>query len=215
MSHVCMIAYQGQSMPPAYHDRASIDEARFAHAMPLEVTAVFERMKAQGIVLDATNHVYETIERMRAAMPEGAHKPPIYCSAKLAERLTAEAHRVGVDIALGTDAYAPAGEQLPAVQGEMEIFVTRAGMTPLQAIRSATAIGARALGREAEMGTIAPGKLANLVFVGADPVADIRALREVELVVKRGKSYPRTDYVQVTAAEFGEEPEADSGSRRD
>jgi imidazolonepropionase-like amidohydrolase len=44
------------------------------------------------------------------------------------------------------------------------------------------------------MGTIAPGKLANLVFVEGDPAADIKALRKVRFTVKRGVRYPRADY---------------------
>lgn len=214
MSHVCMIAYQGQAMPGAYHDRASVDESRFAQGIPAEVDAVFARMRARGIVLDATNYVYETIERMRAEMPAG-QGPPTYCSAMLAERLTAAAQRAGVAISVGTDAYAPPDEQLPEVHREMEILVTRGGMTPLQAIHAATAVGARAIGMEAQMGTLAPGKLANLLVVDADPQADIRALRGVVLVVKRGVAYPRGDYVAVSAAEFGQQPddEEPAGSR--
>lgn len=211
MSHVCMIAYQGQAMPPAYHDRAPVDEARFEHGIPEAVRDVYARMKARGVILDATNYVYETIERMRAEMPEG-QGPPTYCSARLAERLTAEAHRMGVEIAVGTDAFAPVDEAYPAVQREMELFVTRAGMRPLAAIRSATLVGARALGREADMGSIEAGKLANLVFVAADPVADIGALRDVVLVVKRGTPFQRADYVPITAAEAGEAAAGDAGA---
>lgn len=214
MSHVCMIAYQGQAMPGAYHDRASVDESRFAQGIPAEVDAVFARMRARGVVLDATNYVYETIERMRAEMPPG-EGPPTYCTAALAERLTAAAQRAGVAISVGTDAYAPPDEQLPEVHREMEILVTRGGMTPLQAIHAATAVGARAIGMEAQMGTLAPGKLANLLVVDADPLADIRALRGVVMVVKRGVAYPRGDYVAVTAAEFGQvdDDEEPAGSR--
>ncbi|HQX24196.1 MAG TPA: amidohydrolase family protein [Pseudomonadota bacterium] len=211
MSHVCMIAYQGQAMPPAYHDRAPVDEARFVQGIPEAVREVYARMKDRGVILDATNYVYETIERMRAEMPEG-QGPPTYCSARLAERLTAEAHRMGVEIAIGTDAFAPVDQPYPAVQREMEIFVTRAGMQPLEAIRSATLIGARALGREADMGSIEAGKLANLVFVASDPVADIGALRDVVLVVKRGTPFRRSDYVPITAAEAGEAPADEAGT---
>ena len=101
---------------------------------------------------------------------------------------------------------------MAAVQREMEIFVTRAGMQPLEAIRSATLIGARALGREADMGSIEAGKLANLVFVASDPVADIGALRDVVLVVKRGTPFRRSDYVPITAAEAGEAPADEAGT---
>jgi imidazolonepropionase-like amidohydrolase len=203
MSHVCMIAYQGQAMPEAYHNRASVDETRFQQGIPDAVREVFERMKANGVILDSTNFVYETIERMRSEMPEG-QGPPTYCSAALAERLSAEAVRAGVEISVGTDAFAVIDDAYPALQRELEILVQKAHMTPLKAIRSATLVGAKALDREKEMGSIEVGKLANLVFVSADPVADIGALRKVMLVVKRGIRYRREDYVPIGAAEMGE-----------
>jgi imidazolonepropionase-like amidohydrolase len=203
MSHVCMIAYQGQAMPRSYHNRASVDEARFAGELPAAVREVFAAMKQRGVILDATNFVYETIERMRAQLPAG-QGPPIYCSAALADRLTAAAHRQGVDVSIGTDAFALVDDPYPAVQREIEILVQRAGFTPLEAIRAATLVGARALGREAEMGTIEAGKLANLVFVDGDPGADIGALRRVRLVVKRGVAYRREDYVPISPQEFGQ-----------
>jgi imidazolonepropionase-like amidohydrolase len=201
VSHVCMLAYAAQPMPGAYHDRASVDEARFAEAMPREVAELFALMERRGTVLDATNYVYETIERMRAELPEG-RGPPTYCSAALSARLTAAAHAADVEIAAGTDAFAPADEPWPALYRELEILVA-AGMTPLAAIRSGTLVGARALGREQELGTIAPGKLASFVFVAADASRDIGALRKLRLVVKRGTRYRREDYVAPTRGELG------------
>ena len=199
MSHICMVAYQGQAMPRSYHDRAPVDETRFASGMPAEVLGAFERIKARGVIVDATNFVYETIERMRAELPEG-HGPPTYCSAALADRLTAKAHEMGVEIAAGTDAFAVPDDPYPAVQRELERWVRASGFTPLAAIRGATLVGARALGKADEMGTIEAGKLANLVFVDRDPAADIANLRRVELVVKRGKRYPRSEYKHPEAA---------------
>ena len=199
LSHVCMLAYEAQAMPGAYHDRADVDESKFAEGMPRAVESLYAAMKARGTVLDATNYVYETIERMRKDLPEG-EGPPSYCSSGLAERLTAAAHAAGVDVAAGTDAPSPDDDAWPSLQRELEIFVTRAGMTPLAAIRAATLVGARALGREAEIGTIAPGKLANLVFVAGDAARDIGALRRVRLVVKRGVQYRREDFATAAHA---------------
>jgi imidazolonepropionase-like amidohydrolase len=107
-------------------------------------------------------------------------------------------------VSIGTDAFALVDDAYPAVQREIEILVQRAGFTPLEAIRAATLVGARALGREAEMGTIEAGKLANLVFVDGDPGADIGALRRVRLVVKRGVAYRREDYVPISPQKFGQ-----------
>jgi hypothetical protein len=68
-------------------------------------------------------------------------------------------------------------------------------LTPLEAISAATRNGARTLGLEKTLGTIEPGKAANLVILTADPSRDIRALRTVITVVKRGRLYARTDYL--------------------
>lgn len=96
---------------------------------------------------------------------------------------------VGVNIGLGTD-------QLPqepndgtsATVREAEYYV-EAGMTPLQALRAATIQTAKMLSAEDEIGSLAVGKYADIVAVGADPIADISALRTISLVMKGGKVY--------------------------
>jgi imidazolonepropionase-like amidohydrolase len=203
VSHSCMLAYEASAEKPrAYHNRAVVDEAKFAAGDDPAVEQDLAEMKRRGTVLDATNYVYVTIERMRAAAKPGEHKPWTYCSSDLAERITGWAHRAGVEVSTGTDSFAPGSDPYPAVQAEMELLVDKSGFTPLQAIRSATLVGAMSMGRQAEMGTIAPGKLANLVFVTADPSKDVRALRKVELVVKRGKAYPRSAYRPLQPDEY-------------
>jgi imidazolonepropionase-like amidohydrolase len=94
-------------------------------------------------------------------------------------------HRAGIPIAMGTDAGNPLTLHGPAIYPEMEAM-QRAGMTPMEIIVSATRNGARAMGREAEFGTIAPGKAADLVLVAADPTRDIANLRRVAWVVRGG-----------------------------
>ncbi|MEO8000732.1 MAG: amidohydrolase family protein, partial [Arenimonas sp.] len=165
---------------------------------------VFAEMKKRGTILDATLYVYASIERMRKELPEG-QRPPIYCSAALAGRMTKSAHDAGVEISAGTDSPSPVDDPYPAVQGEMELLVQQAGMSPIQALRSATLISARSMGRESEMGTIEIGKLANLVFLNADPTNDISATRKIVLTVKRGKEFSRKDFVMPSAQELGEE----------
>jgi imidazolonepropionase-like amidohydrolase len=90
----------------------------------------------------------------------------------------------GVNIAAGTDAgtpYNPHGD----LARELGLMVDY-GMTPMQAIVAATASAARNLGIHREVGTIEPGKQADIILVPGDPAADISRLGQVSLVVKHG-----------------------------
>ena len=70
---------------------------------------------------------------------------------------------------------------------ELEMFVRYGGMTPLQAMITATSAAAEGLGASADLGTIEPGKLADLVILEADPLSDIRNVRRVRTVITDGR----------------------------
>ena len=95
----------------------------------------------------------------------------------------------GAPIAMGTDKgtslnFHESGNHVR----ELEIY-TELGMTPMEAIVSATLRGAELLGLEDELGTIEAGKLADVIVVDGNPLEDIWALREVDLVFKAGVRY--------------------------
>jgi len=93
----------------------------------------------------------------------------------------------GVRIAAGTDMLpAEPFEGTVASVAEIEHYV-RAGMTPLQALQAGTLRAAELLGVSGELGTLEPGKLADLAAVDGDPSADIAALRSVRFVMKGGE----------------------------
>jgi imidazolonepropionase-like amidohydrolase len=81
---------------------------------------------------------------------------------------------------------------------EME-WMTRAGMSPLDALRTATLNPARFLGREAVQGNIAPGMAADLVLLDADPLADIRNTRRIAAVIVRGRAIGRAELANILA----------------
>jgi hypothetical protein len=203
VSHTGYLAYEAvEKRPQRYQEREKfpIDPAPFIHGDNKIMSSLFDLMKERKVILDATNYVFETIEQMRARNPENAPPPP-YCSSQLAELLTAQAYKAGVLISAGTDSFAPAEDPYPALQGEIEILVRKVGMTPMDGLRSATLVSAMSMGRQAEMGTLEPGKLANIVFLSANPLEDISAVRQVICTVKRGLQHPRKNYVPITKAE--------------
>jgi imidazolonepropionase-like amidohydrolase len=97
----------------------------------------------------------------------------------------ARAMRMGVKIAYGTDA----GVYPHGLNARQFGYMVRHGMTPLQAIRSATVEAAALIGKEAELGTIAPGRFADMIAVAGDPLADVRVLESVVGVIKGGERF--------------------------
>ncbi|HEV2817982.1 MAG TPA: amidohydrolase family protein [Allosphingosinicella sp.] len=193
VSHICYLAYQvSERRPQSYRDRVPVDPA--AGDNPA-MAALFETMRARNILLDATLRVYR--EGERRATPQR----PAHCGLDLAARLTAQARRAGVLISAGTDGDTAAADPYPSLFEELELLVGRAGFTPLEAIRSATQIGAMTMGQGQSQGVIAVGRLANLVALERDPVADVANLRSVLFVVKRGRRFDRADYRPITAEE--------------
>jgi imidazolonepropionase-like amidohydrolase len=93
-------------------------------------------------------------------------------------------HKGGVAIVPGSDT----GLVGFGLYRELELYV-EAGMTPMEAIQSATVVSARAMKLERESGTIEAGKRADLVLVNGDPVADIHQIRKVVRVVANGRLY--------------------------
>lgn len=92
------------------------------------------------------------------------------------------AYQSGVKIAFGTDqGVAPHGENALEF-----VYMVEAGMPPIEAIRSATLEAATLLGLEKELGTVEPGKLADIVAVPGDLLADIRLATKVSFVMKGG-----------------------------
>ena len=89
----------------------------------------------------------------------------------------------GVRLAYGTDS----GTYPHGLNARQLAWYVRMGMTPLQAIRSATLWAAELMGREATVGSLDPGRYADLVAVAADPLADVRALESPVVVAKGGR----------------------------
>jgi imidazolonepropionase-like amidohydrolase len=129
-----------------------------------------------------------------AALARGQNRDPRVAVAILPYRMTVKAiAAAGGTILAGTDSpLVPYGLSLHV---ELQTFVD-AGLTPSQALQTATTNAARALGVGDQLGTIEPGKLADLTFLGGDPLADIRNTRNVRRVMRSGRLYTMADLLR-------------------
>ena len=91
----------------------------------------------------------------------------------------------GLKISFGTDA----GVCEYGTSGKQFAFMVKYGMTPMQAIQAATSNAADLLGHPNEIGSIKPGKYADIIAVSGDPLADISLLENVQFVMKTGRIY--------------------------
>lgn len=100
-------------------------------------------------------------------------------------------HDAGIPVVLGTDAGNPLTLHGASVFMELEAM-REAGLTPMQVLVAATRNGARAMGLDSA-GTVTAGAVADLVVLDRDPLADVRNVRRIALVVRRGEVYTRRE----------------------
>jgi imidazolonepropionase-like amidohydrolase len=94
----------------------------------------------------------------------------------------------GAVMGMGTDSGTPMNFHSEALWREIKVHVDM-GMTPARAIAAATRVNANAIGKGRELGSIEPGKIADIIVVNGNPLFDITALSHVEVVVKDGVVY--------------------------
>jgi len=141
-------------------------------------------MAAKGIYYVPTIYVGEYVAQGRAA--EGA---PVWVTMlKIHEDTFHRAMQAGVKIAFGTDAGGFDWRMNPAKEFASMV---KYGMTPVQAIRAATATASELLGMQDKVGTVEAGKLADIVAVPGDPLADINTMEKVDFVMKGGRVFRR------------------------
>jgi len=97
------------------------------------------------------------------------------------------AKKIGVQIAAGNDIGIRAFNRHDSKNIDALILLVKAGFSPLEAITSATKVGSKVLGLEDSIGTISPGKYADLIAVKGDILSNIEKLTDVSLVIKEGK----------------------------
>jgi len=166
--------------PPAIDDpNGAVDSLTRAHVMATPGEATHARLApsaAPNAPADVPHMLAARLQRLRDAQNK-AHR-------MMADNLR-RVMSAGIPVAMGTDAGNPLTLHGPAVYPEMETMQAD-GMRPMDVIVASTRNGARAMGREKDFGTIEPGKMADLLLVGADPARDVANLRRVRWVVRGG-----------------------------
>ena len=176
LTHADLLAWQQGRV------RGSSKNAKFVLDKAILKT-VLDKMVEKNVILDATLYVFSL---------DGN-------GFKLANQIVAAAHKAGVQIAAGTDGEVDLKTNpFPTLYEEMKLLVN-VGLTPLEAITSATQINAKAIGIEKTYGTIEIGKTANLVIFDKDPSSDLKNLKTVYLTIKNGQFYKRTDFANTSA----------------
>ncbi len=143
---------------------------------------VFKLMVERGVALCPTLTAFEASARYRGYRPGMDPEP---ARLKRARATFKQALDVGVTIANGSDMGVFAHGDGAR---ELELLVEY-GMKPVEAMRSATSVVAKTLRLDHRVGSIAPGLLADMVAVTGDPTHDIKALRQIKLVMKAGVVY--------------------------
>ncbi len=168
---------------------AGVDSVEHGHLMD---DAAIATLKKNGTYLVPTVYLLDWYKENLGTM-----KVPDYIVRKMdlvrsqAQGNIKKAIASGVKIAFGTDAAVyPHGLNA----GELALYV-RLGMTPIQSIRTATLNASDLLGWSDKVGTLEPGKYADIIASDGDPTADITTLQHVKFVMKSGKVY-KNEYAQ-------------------
>jgi imidazolonepropionase-like amidohydrolase len=140
-------------------------------------------MAAKGTYYVPTIFVGAYVAEGRAA----AGAPVWVTMMKIHEDTFRRAQKAGVKIAFGTDA---GGFDWKIDPAKEFAYMVKWGMTPAQALRSATQTAAELLGMGDQVGSIEAGKLADVVAVTGDPLSDVTVLERVDWVMKGGRQYP-------------------------
>ncbi|MCC7178785.1 MAG: amidohydrolase family protein [Acidobacteria bacterium] len=177
LAHAAYLAWEGSPPTPDFPRRARGDFAGVPADGPV-MTRLLQSMKDNDVALNPTLWIFA----------EGPGKDDL---ASLRTpwmfAVTKRAQEMGVTLAAGVDSLTAPGDPLPMIHKELEVMVAGAGLTPLQVITAATRGAAHALGVDDQRGTVAPGKVADLLLVGADPTVNIRATRLIRHVIKAGR----------------------------
>jgi imidazolonepropionase-like amidohydrolase len=171
---------------------AGLDQVEHVNFLHPDGSRVFdqrlaEQIVAQGVIVSPT--IQTTYRELEALEAKGEDLTAEERQLRDAFRYKIETkldfvrrfHEFGAQIVAGTDAIQRFGDFALGLE-----LLHRTGLSPMEVIGSATSLAAKAIGMEGEVGAIAPGQHADLIYIDGDPLVDIGALSRVSTVILGG-----------------------------
>ena len=173
------------------HGARSIKEAILAGVDTIEHASLIDdagtrlaREHDVALSMDVYSGDYIDTEGRKQGWPEEFLRKNIETTEAQRQGFT-RAHAAGAPIVYGTDA----GVYPHGLNARQFPIMVKRGMTPMEAIRSATSVAARYMGWSDRVGELAPGRYADLIAVRGDPLEDITRLQTVAVVIKDGLAF--------------------------
>ena len=192
---VDVLQHVGSARTPAYpddlittiaHRRIPIVQTVSHRIWVYPATVAFPaRLQDPRLERDMPADIYAEVQRSFKDIHRLSYFDDIGSEIRNAERSGSQFIAAGATIGVGTDAASPLNFHTEAMWREMAALVDL-GMTPMQVISAATRTGAQIIDRADDLGTLEPGKLADLIVVDGDPLSDINAMGRVVVTVRDG-----------------------------
>jgi imidazolonepropionase-like amidohydrolase len=167
---------------------AGVDTVEHASYLDDAGIAAARKRGDVAMAMDVYNGDYIDTEGRRMNWPEEFLRKNLETTEVQRQAFT-KAVKAGVPMVFATDA----GVFPHGLNARQFGVMVKRGMTPMQAIQSATSVAARYLGREADVGELEVGKLGDLIAVRGDPLIDITVLEHVDVVIKGGLIFKLPD----------------------
>jgi len=192
LSAVVQVAHAaGKKVAAHAHGARSIKEAILAGADTIEHASLIDdegielaRQRHVALSMDVYNGDYIDTEGRKQGWPEEFLRKNLETTEVQRQAFT-RAHAAGVPIVYGTDA----GVYPHGLNARQFPIMVQRGMTPMEAIKSATSVAASYMGWADRVGAIAPGKFGDVIAVQGDPLQDISVLQNVAVVIKNGLAF--------------------------
>ncbi|MFW0717771.1 amidohydrolase family protein [Pedobacter sp. N23S346] len=168
LSHVYMLEALRKKEDTIFRRRSTSNAYRDSAIASIDITEFCKEMKAHHAIMDATLCV--SVEKDPWSLP-----------------LLKRVHGLGVEISAGTDQIVELNRPYPHLIDELMYYTKDCGFTNAEALRSATISASKVIGQEKNIGLIEKGRQADLIVLKENPLLNIEALKNIDLVIKSGR----------------------------